>query len=172
MPGKNYSVSVSRAGDATYEPSAEALFEGTTAGAVQSALAMSGWNNNAFPGSTFDIHLTGGSGNGKIDFAPKGCKVEAAAEEGTYTVTVTALEGEAYSLSVTRAGDGTYTPTSMEQSGTARNLEEAAVPTILEPVKTATYSWIYICGGIVLLFGVVLLIMQIANTPRRRRHHR
>lgn len=172
LSGKDYSVSVSRAGDATYEPSAAATFEGTTSGAMQAALAMSGWNNNAFPGSTFDIRLTGGSGDGKIDFAPKGCKVDPAAEEGTYTVTVTALEGEPYSLSITRAGDSNYTPTSIEQSGTARNLEEAAVPTIIEPIKTATYSWIYICGGIVLLFGVVLLIMQIANTPRRRRHHR
>ena len=172
LSGKDYSVSVSRAGDATYEPSAAATFEGTTSGAMQAALAMSGWNNNAFPGSTFDIRLTGGSGDGKIDFAPQGCKVDPAAEEGTYTVTVTALEGETYSLSITRAGDGNYTPTSIEQSGTARNLEEAAVPTIIEPIKTATYSWIYICGGIVLLFGVVLLIMQIANTPRRRRHHR
>lgn len=171
LSGKDYSVSVSRAGDATYEPSAEALFEGTTTGAIQSSLAMSGWNNNAFPGSTFDIRLTGGSGNGKLEFAPQGCKVDPAAEEGAYTVTVTALEGEPYSLSITRAGDGNYTPTSIEQSGTARNLEEAAVPTILEPVKTTTYSWIYICGGIVLLFGVVLLIMQISNTPRRRRHH-
>jgi len=171
LSGKDYSVSVSRAGDATYEPSAAATFEGTTSGAMQAALAMSGWNNNAFPGSTFDIRLTGGSGDGKIDFAPQGCKVDPAAEEGTYTVTVTALEGETYSLSITRAGDGNYTPTSIEQSGTARNLEEAAVPTIIEPIKTATYSWIYICGGIVLLFGVVLLIMQIANTPRRR-HHR
>jgi len=172
LAGKDYSVNVSRAGDATYEPSAAATFEGTTSGAVQEALAMSGWNNNAFPGSTFDIHLTGGSGNGAIDFAPQGCKVDPAAEAGTYTVTVTALEGEPYSLSATRTGDGNYTPTSIEQSGTARNLDEAAVTQIVEPVKTTTYSWIYICGGIVLLFGVVLLIMQIANTPRRRRHRR
>ena len=172
LAGKDYSVNVSRAGDATYEASSEAIFEGTTAGAVQAALAMSGWNNNAFPGSTFDIHLTGGSGDGEIDFAPQGCKVDPADEAGAYTVTVTALEGEPYSLSVTRAGDGNYTPTSIEQSGTARNLEEAAVTTILDPVKSTTYSWIYICGGIVLLFGIVLLIMQIANTPRRRRHRR
>ncbi|MBA4347850.1 MAG: hypothetical protein C0413_03250 [Clostridiales bacterium] len=172
LAGKDYSVVVNRAGDATYEPSAAATFEGITTGAVQAALAMSGWNNNAFPGSTFDIRLTGGSGNGTIDFAPQGCKVDQGAEAGAYTVTVTALEGESYSLSVTRTGDGNYTPTSIEQSGTARNLEEAAVPQILDPVKTTTYSWIYICGGIVLLFGVVLLIMQIANTPRRRRHRR
>lgn len=173
LAGKDYSVSVSKAGDATYEPSATALFEGTTAGAVQSALAMSGWNNNAFPGSTFDIRLTGGSGDGALDFETNGCKVDPA-EDGSYTVTITAPEGEPYSLSATRAGDGNYTPTSISQSGTARYLEESrsTVDNMLEPINNSTYSWIYICGGIVLLFGVVLLIMQISNTPRRRRHHR
>jgi hypothetical protein len=40
---------------------------------------------------------------------------------------------------------------------------------MLEPVRVGTYSWVYICGGIVLLFGIVLLIMQIHNTPRRKR---
>ena len=172
LAGKEYSVNVSRAGDATYEPSSTATFAGTTAGAMQAALAMGGWNDNAFSGSTFDIRLTGGSGNGAVDFVGEGCKVDPTAEEGAYTVTVTALEGEAYTLSITRAGDGNYTPTSISQSGTVRPLEEAATHTLVEPMKTTTYSWIYICGGIVLLFGVVLLIMQISNTPRRRRHHR
>ncbi len=172
LAGKDYSVNVSRAGDATYEPSSAATFEGKTAEAVQSALAMSGWNNNAFSGSAFDIRLTGGSGNGALDFTTQGCKVVPAAEAGIYSVTITALDGEPYSMSATRAGDGNYSPTSIEQSGTVRPLEEAATHALVEPVKTTTYSWIYICGGIVLLFGVVLLIMQISNTPRRRRHRR
>ena len=171
--GKEYSAVASRAGDATYEPSATATFEGTTAGAVQAALAMSGWVDNAFSGSTFDIRLTGGSGSGAVDFTPTGCKVEPTAEAGTYTVTVTALENEGYSLTTTRKGDGNYTPTSIEQSGTVRPFEKTTANDMLdEPIETTTYSWIYICGGIVLLFGVVLLIMQIMNTPRRRRHHR
>ena len=173
LAGKEYSAVASKAGDATYEPSAEAMFEGTTAGAVQAALAMSGWIDNAFSGSTFDIRLTGGSGNGAVDFTPTGCKVDPAKEPGTYTVTVTAPDNEGYSLVTTRKGDGNYTPTSIEQSGTVRPLEQAATNSMIdEPTKTTTYSWIYICGGIVLLFGIVLLIMQIANTPRRRRHHR
>ncbi len=172
LAGKEYSVSVGKAGDATYEPSAAATFEGTTSGAVQAALAMSGWIDNAFSGSTFDIRLTGGSGSGAVDFTPTGCKVDPAAEPDTYTVTVTALENEPYSLTTTRTGDGNYTPTSIKQSGTVRPFEQSPTDNTDESIKVTTYSWIYICGGIILLFGVVLLIMQIANTPRRRRHHR
>lgn len=172
LAGKDYSISVSKAGDATYEPSAAATFEGTTAGAIQSALSLSGWNENAFSGSTFEIALNGGSGNGTIDFAPVGCKVEPAKEQGSYVVTVTALEGESYTLNATRTGDGNFTPTSVSQKGTVRAFEKAPVDNMLEPAQTSTFSWIYICGGIVLLFGIVLLIMQIVNTPRRRRHHR
>ncbi len=171
--GKAYSAIASKAGDATYEASAAATFEGTTSGAVQAALAMSGWIDNAFSGSTFDIRLTGGSGSGAVDFTPTGCKVEPSTEPDTYTVTVTALENEAYSLTTTRKGDGNYTPTSIEQSGTVRPFDKTAASSMIdEPTTSTTYSWIYICGGIVLLFGIVLLIMQIANTPRRRRHHR
>lgn len=171
LAGKDYSVNVSKAGDATYEASAPATFEGKTAGAVQAALVMNGWIENAFSGSTFDIQLSGGSGSGSMDFTPVGCKVDPAAEDGTYTVTVTALGGEVYSLGVTHEGDGNYTPVSVEQTGTTRYFEKAAADDSA-PVKASTYSWIYICGGIVLLFGVVLLIMQISNTPRRRRHRR
>ena len=173
LAGKDYSISVSKAGDATYEPSAAASFEGLTAGAVQSALAMSGWNDNAFSGSTFDLRLTGGSGDGTVNFETSGCKVDPV-ENGTYTVTITALEGETYSLTATRAGDGNYTPTSISQSGAVRNFEESKSPVdnLIEPMHDSTYSWIYLCGGIVLLFGIVLLIMQITNTPRRRRHRR
>ena len=172
LAGKDYSVNVAKAADATYEASAPATFEGTTAGAVQKALAINGWNEGAFSGSTFDIQLSGGSGNGKIEFKPVGCKVDPASEDGTYTVTVNALEGEPYSLSATRAGDGNYTPVSADASGTVRHFEKTATDSALEqqPTQSSTYSWIYLCGGIVLLFGVVLLIMQIVNTPRRRRH--
>lgn len=171
LSGKDYSISVSRAGDATYEPSHVETFEGTTASAAQSALNVSGWNDKAFSGSTFTIALNGGSGKGELDFVTEGCKVEPAAEQGTYIVTVTALEDAPYSLDVTRAGDGNFTPTSVSQKGTVRPFEQAPVSNMLEPVHT-TYSWIYICGAIVLLFGMVLLIMQIVNTPRRRRHRR
>ena len=172
LAGKDYSISASKAGDATYDASAPATFAGTTSGAAQAALAINGWNDSAFSGSTFDIQLSGGSGSGSLDFAPVGCKVDAAADEGTYTVTITALEGEPYSLSVTRAGDGNYTPSSIEQNGTTRYFEKTAVDDSIQPISSSTYSWVYICGGIVLLFGVVLLIMQISNTPRRRRHRR
>ena len=172
LAGKDYSISVSKSGDATFEASSSAVFAGKTTGAIQKALTMSGWNDNAFSGSTFDIYVAGGSGNGVLDFAPKGCKVEPATDKNTYTVTVTSLEGEPYSLNATRAGDGNFTPTSISQSGTTRYFEKKPVDNSLEQTHSTTYSWIYICGAIVLLFGIVLLIMQIANTPRRRKHHR
>ena len=171
LAGKEYSVSVIKSGDATYEASSATVFEGKTSSATQKALAMSGWNDNAFSGSTFDIYLAGGSGNGKLDFAPEGCKVEPSATKNTYTVTVTAPEGKPYSLNATRAGDSNYSSTSISQSGTARYFEKKPVDSLAEPLHSSTYSWIYICGAIVLLFGVVLLIMQVANTPRRRKHH-
>lgn len=170
LAGKDYSVSASRAGDATYEASSPAVFEGVTASAVQAALFVNGWNESAFSGSTFDIRLSGGSGSGALDFSLQGCKVEPTAETDVYTVTVTAREGDPYAMTVTRAGDGNYSPASIEQIGSTRYFEKSATESLLEPVRGGTYSWIYICGGIVLLFGVVLLIMQISNTPRRRRY--
>ena len=170
--GKDYSVSVSKAGDATYDASAAAVFEGTTSPAMQSTLAISGWNESAFSGSTFDIRLSGGSGEGALDFQLDGCKIEAGAEEGAYTVTVTAPEGDSYSLTAIRAADANYASSSIQQSGTARYFEKSGMSDLLDPVQGSTYSWIYICGGIILLFGVVLLIMQISNAPRRRHRRR
>ena len=171
MAGKDYSLIVNKSGDATYESATPLTISGKTSGAVQAALAINGWLDNAYSGDSFDITLAGGSGNGKLEFTLNGCKVAPAngSINDTYTVTVTALEGEPYSLALTRAADGNYTAASLQQSGTTRFFEKSAVDTMLEPVKVGTYSWVYICGGIVLLFGVVLLIMQISNTPRRHR---
>ena len=57
----------------------------------------------------------------------------------------------------------------IHQEGSTKLFEQSKTNAMLEPVTNGTYSWVYICGGIILLFGVVLLIMQIHNTPRRRR---
>ncbi len=172
LAGKDYSVSVNKAGDATYEAAQPMTFSGRTSGAVQASLVINGWNDSVYSGDTFDIYLSGGSGSGELTFALEGCKINP--PNGTmndiYTVTVTALEGEAYSMTVTREGDGNYTAASIRQAGATRLFDQSPSSAIIEPVSIGTYSWVYICGGIVLLFGVVLLIMQISNTPRRRRH--
>ena len=72
-------------------------------------------------------------------------------------------------MTVKRAGDANYAEASIHQEGTTKLFEQSKTKAMLEPVTSGTYSWVYICGGIILLFGVVLLIMQIHNTPRRRR---
>ncbi len=171
LAGTNYSISVGKAGDATYEAASPAVFTGKTSGAAQTTLAVSGWNEAACSGDSFDVSLSGGSGTGKLEFSLIGCKIAPAsgASGGAYTVTVTALEGEPYSMVVTHDGDANYISASIQQTGTVRFFEKSAADTMLDPVRVGTYSWVYICGGIVLLFGVVLLIMQIHNTPRRRR---
>ncbi|NLI53371.1 MAG: hypothetical protein GX417_03505 [Clostridiales bacterium] len=174
LAGSDYSISVGKAGDATYEAASPVTFSGRTSGAVQTSLAVNGWNESVYSGDSFEISLSGGSGSGALEFELSGCKInpQSGSIGDTYTVTVTALEGEPYSLIVTRQSDGNYTAASIQQNGTARLFEKSAVNTMLEPVKVGTYSWVYICGGIVLLFGVVLLIMQISNTPRRHRRRR
>lgn len=172
LAGKDYSVCVGKAGDATYEPATQQTISGKTSGVAQAALAVSGWQEDVYSGDSFDIHLTGGSGSGELKFELTGCKITPASGtmNDTYSVMVTALEGEDYSIQVSRAGDGNYLPVSASCSGKARMFEtspsEAA--SMLEPVVNSTYSWLYICGGIVLLFGIVLLTMQILNAPRRK----
>ncbi len=172
LAGKEYSINIAKAGDATYEAASPVTMAGMTSGAAQTALAIKGWKDNVYSGDSFEIQLSGGNGSGDLEFALSGCKITPTTGtiDDSFTVTITALEGDPYSLTVTRAGDDNYTAASVQQSGTARFFEKSAVDTLLEPVQVGTYSWVYICGGIVLLFGVVLLIMQIHNAPRRRRH--
>jgi len=88
-------------------------------------------------------------------------------------VTVTARENEDYSLKVSRAADDNYLQTSVQYTGSVKPFESTASQTLLEPVSTGTYAWVYICGGIVLLFAVVLLMLQFrAGGRRRRRNYR
>jgi hypothetical protein len=171
LAGKDYSISVCKAGDATFESATPMSFSGRTSGAAQTSLAINGWSDSVYSGDSFDIYLSGGSGSGELEFALEGCKMNppSGTMNDTYTVTVTALEGEPYSMTVTRAGDGNYTTASIQQKGTTRLFEKSDTAALLKPVSTGTYSWVYICGGIILLFGVVLLIMQVSNTPRRHR---
>jgi len=172
LAGKDYSVSVNKAGDATYEAAAPQTVCGTTSGVAQTTLAVTGWKDSVYSGDSFEIHLTGGSGTGALDFELSGCKITPAAGSlnDTYSVMVTALEGEPYSIKVSHAGDGNYTPIQAEYSGKTRMFESnGTAETLLEPDTAGTYSWVYICGGIILLFGIVLLTMQILNAPRRRR---
>ena len=175
LAGKGYSVSVNKAGDATYDAATPQTVTGTTSGVAQSALAVDGWKDSAYSGDAFEIRLAGGSGSGALNFELNGCKVTppSGTMNDVYTVTVTAPEGEPYSLKVSRSGDGNYMPTSAAYDGKAKLFEtDNGSKQILvddEPVVTSSYSWLYICGGIVLLFVIVLITMQALNAPRRRR---
>ena len=172
LAGKDYSVCVNKAGDATYESAAPQTVTGKTSGVAQTTLTVSGWQDNAYSGDSFDIRLSGGSGTGALEFELSGCKITPSSGtlSDAYTIMVTALEGEPYSFVINHAGDGNYTLLSAEYKGTSRMFESVDnTETLLdEPITTGTFSWVYICGGILLLFGVVLLTMQILNAPRRR----
>jgi hypothetical protein len=169
-----YSVTAGKASDASFEPAKELTAAGTTSGANQAALIVSGWSESVYSGDSFDIALSGGNGTGAVSFETSGCKITAAdaAKPGTYTVTVTAREHEKYSLKVSREGDENYLETSVQHAGSVKPFESTASQTLLEPVSNSTYAWVYICGGIVVLFAVVLLMLQFRSGGRRRRHYR
>lgn len=171
LAGADYSVSIGKAGDATYEAASSQTVSGKTTGATQTALAISGWQESAYSGDSFDIRLSGSSGTGALSFALTGCKISptSGTMNDAYTITVTAREGEPYSAKITRDGDANYTPTALEKAGTVLYFENDGTQTLIEPVASGTFSWVYICGGIILLFGLVLLTMQILNAPRRCR---
>ncbi len=170
--GMEYSLSVEKAGDASYESAAAQTLLGTTSGAVQAALSVTGWNENAFAGDPFRVNLTGGSGTGAIRFETTGCRIdsESGTIGGSYAVTVTALEGEPYSLTVLREGDGDYASASATYSGTVRSTtsdsvlraeaEEAA------PADPLGRVWIY--AALLLLLGVVLIAVQWVRSRRDR----
>ncbi len=171
LANTGYSITVGKAADATFEEAKVQTISGTTTGANQVALSVAGWNESVHSGDAFEIKLSGGSGTGDISFEADGCKVTplSGAISDTYTVTVTARENEAYSLRINRAGDDNYMLTTVLHSGNVTPFEKSATETLLEPVTVGTYSWVYICGGIVILFAVVLLMMQFTG-GRRRRH--
>ncbi len=171
MANTGYSITVGKSGDATFEEAKTQTVSGTTTGANQAALSVTGWNESVYSGDSFEIKLSGGSGSGEISFETSGCKVTpvSGAISDTYTVSVTARENEAYSLRINRAGDDNYAMTTVLHSGNVKPFEKSAADTLLEPVTVGMYSWVYICGGIVVLFAVVLLLMQFTG-GRRRRH--
>lgn len=174
MAGMDYSVSVGKAGDASYEAAAEKIVSGKTSGMNQTVLAVSGWNESAFSGDSFDIKLSGGSGTGAITMKATGCKITPVGGErtDTYSVTVTARGNEPYSLQIDRAGDANYAPTSIQQTGSVQPFAESKMENPLAPVTATTYGWVYLCGGIVVLFAIVLLLLQFNASVKRRRHHR
>lgn len=174
LANTGYSITVGKAGDASFDEASIKTVSGTTTGANQTALSVTGWNESVYSGDSFEIKLSGGSGTGAISFEASGCKVTptTGAVSDTYTVSVTARENEAYSLRISHAGDDNYALTSVLHSGNVRPYEKSATETLLDPVTFGTYSWVYICGGIVLLFAFVLLMMQFTGGHRRRHHHR
>jgi len=171
LANTDYSITVGKAGDATYEEAKIQTASGTTTGANQAALCVSGWNESVYSGDSFEITISGGSGTGTITFEADGCKVTPAsgAISDTYTVSVTARENEAYSLRINRSGDDNYALTTLLNTGTTKTFEKSATETLLEPVTIGSYAWVYICGGIVILFAFALLMMQFTGRRRRRR---
>lgn len=103
----------------------------------------------------------------------EGCKIAPVGGErtDTYTITVTARGNEPYSLQVDRAGDANYAPTSIQQAGSVQPFAESKTEDPLKPVTASTYGWVYLCGGIVVLFAIVLLMLQF-NASAKRRHRR
>jgi hypothetical protein len=172
LANTGYSITAGKAADASFDEAKIQTVSGTTTGANQTALSTTGWNESVYSGDSFEIKLSGGSGTGDISFEASGCKVTPAsgAVTDTYAVTVTARENEAYSLRINRAGDDNYALTSVLYSGNVKPYEKSATETLLEPVTVGMYSWVYLCGGIVILFAIVLLMMQFTGRRRRRRH--
>jgi len=168
----DYSVSVGKAGDATYADATAQTFSGTTERGIQEALAVSGWNENACAGEPFSIGVSGGSGSGVLTFEAEGCRV-AAAQDGSYSVTVTALEGKPYSLAITRAGDDDYAPTSAVLGGSVQaasqlSPEQAAQAGASEAESVAPINSVWVYAILLLILGVALLVLQWSRTRRSR----
>lgn len=170
--GMDYSVSVGKAGDATYADAAAQTFTGTTERGIQEALAVSGWNENACAGDPFSIGVSGGSGSGELTFEAEGCRV-AAAQDGSYSVTVTAIEGKPYSLTIKRAGDDDYAPTSAVFSGSVKvasqlSPEQAAQAGASEPESVEPINAVWVYAILLLILGVALLVLQWSRARRSR----
>jgi len=97
-------------GTANYNSASSREVKGTAGKAPQPALSANNWDGNAATGSSFDFTLVGGRGNGAMSVTThSGCSaILKAGQVGTYTVTVTAKDGEPYELSINKLGDASY----------------------------------------------------------------
>lgn len=97
-------------GDDNHLEAVSRELKGTAGKAVQTALNVSNWNENAPKGGSFDVAVLGSSGAGAMSVTTnEGCMaVRKRGEEAVYTVTVTADSGEEYALSIGKSGDANY----------------------------------------------------------------
>ncbi len=170
--GMDYAINVCKAGDATYTDAEPQTFSGKTARGIQAALSVSGWNESASAGEPFTIGVSGGSGTGAVSFDVEGCKV-AAAQDGAFAVTVTALEGKPYSLTIKRAGDDNYAATSAVLSGStqvasALTPEQAAAIGASAPESVTPLNSIWVYAVLLMILGVALLVLQWSRARKTR----
>lgn len=106
----SYSLQASMSGDISYMDTESRRLSGTSGKAMQNKLSLENWQEAATTGSSFDVRLIGGGGTGASYVTTvSGCTaVRKAAQEDTYTVTVTAPVGGEYVLRATKTGDANY----------------------------------------------------------------
>lgn len=84
----------------------------------QTALTVSGWQQKPAYGDVFALSVTGGSGSGALRWTCDGpVKLVGDTDSANVSVQVTGVGG--FSVTVTKAGDATYTETSTTLTGTA-----------------------------------------------------
>lgn len=84
----------------------------------QAALTVSGWQQKPVYGDVFALSVSGGSGSGAIRWTATG-PVELTEEADNHSVSVRVTGVGDFSVTVTKAGDATYTETSTTLTGTA-----------------------------------------------------
>lgn len=179
--GEPYSLSIGKSGDANYGEAPVKTLTGIAGKSAQSELNVNGWKDSSQKGEEFAIQIAGGNGDGNISFEAVGCKVypESGDIDDVYQVVVTAAEGEAYSLSVKRSGDGIYANTSTLRSGNVRKsaLTEmhASEPETHDPevplLGDGFDIWILIgMLSILLVLVAIALVLQQQQKQQRRRY--
>ena len=174
--GEPYSIQVNKAGDVNFTEASPVILSGTAEKARQAALEIDGWNSTAIAGQSFNIRITGGSGDGEITFEAAGCVVKSAqsGDPNEYVVTVTALNGSTYSLTCNRSGSGFYAGASVLRSGSVRNtvIRTEASDDMVE--LSGEYDvWLW-CGVFVLLLTILvgLLLFRVNTANKRKRKER
>lgn len=111
-----YALTAFIEGDDAHLEATSRELTGKAGKAVQEKLEIKNWNENAPNGGSFDVAVLGGNGTGALSVTTdNGCvAMLKRGEESVYTITVTASNGQPYSLSVSKSGDANYGDTSAQ----------------------------------------------------------
>ena len=168
--GEAYSMTATKAGDATYHEISAATAKGKAAKQHTEALSVDGWNDAAAQGETFLIAINGGGGD--VSFETEGCTV-AENQDGAYVVTVNAEVGGAYSLMVNRtSGNGTAHASTIRSGSVQDAMKEHIVPppgqerVDVDPFAGYYGEEVWLLGGIILSIAALLMLILLI---RRRR---